>query len=78
MVRRSCGGVTGGARKRSFGAGEQVDDVGCLEDSIALASDVALAQHVRRFETVDGFAGAHLGPADQTCRTLDGDHRNAG
>ena len=30
-------------RERSFEACEQVDDVGCLEDSIPLASDVALA-----------------------------------
>jgi hypothetical protein len=76
-VRRSNGGVAGGARKGSFEAGEQVDDIGCLEDSVALPPDVALAQHSGGFETVDGFACSHLGSSDQSCGAVDGDHRDA-
>lgn len=35
------GRVTGGAREGSFEAGEQVDDIGCFEDPVALSADVA-------------------------------------
>lgn len=35
-VRRCCGGVTGGTREGSFEAGEQVHDVGCFEDAVAV------------------------------------------
>ena len=75
-VWRCCRCVTGGACQGSFEAGEEVDDVGCFEDSIALAPDVALAQDARRFESVDRLTRAHLGPADQSCSALDSDHRD--
>ena len=76
---RWCSGrVAGRTREGSFEAGEQVDDVGCFEDAVALSADVALAQDTGGFETVDGFAGSHLGSPDQSCGAVDGDHRDAG
>ena len=72
------GRFTGGAGEGSFEPGEQVDDVGCFEDSVALPADVALTEDAGGLETVNGFAGAHLGSADQSCGAVDGDHRNTG
>ena len=66
-----------GTREGSFEAGEQVGDIGCFEDSVALSADVALTQHPGGFETVDGFACSHLGSSDQSCGAVDGDHRDA-
>jgi hypothetical protein len=57
-------GVAGRTRQGTFETGEQVDDIGCFEDSVALSPDVALAQDAGCFETVDGLAGAHLGSPD--------------
>ena len=50
----------------------------CFEDSMALSSDVALAKDADGFEAGDGFAGAHIGSSDQSCRAFDCDHRDAG
>lgn len=75
--RCSCGRVARRACQGTFEAGEQVDDIGCFEDSVALPTDVALAQHSSGFETVDGFACSHLGSSDQSCGAVDGDHRDA-
>ena len=59
------GGVSGRAGQGSLEPGEELDDIGCFEDPVALSSDVALAEHAGSFETVGGLAGAHLGPSDQ-------------
>ncbi|MEZ5217747.1 MAG: hypothetical protein R2715_14455 [Ilumatobacteraceae bacterium] len=58
---------------RSLESGEELDDIGCLEDPIALPPDVSLTKNPSSFETLDGFPGAHLGSSDQLCGTLDGD-----
>ena len=73
---RRCGRITGGTCQGAFEAGEEVDDVGRFEHSIALASHVALAQDAGVFEAIHRFAGAHLGPPDQACRTFDCEHRH--
>lgn len=44
-IRRGIRGVAGRAGERPLESGGQLDDVGRFEDPVALAADVALAQH---------------------------------
>jgi hypothetical protein len=47
-------------RQRPLNTGEEIDHLSRFKHTVALPSDVALAQHARGLEAIYSFAGSHL------------------
>ena len=72
------GGVARSTGRIAFEAGEQVEHVRRLEDPVALAADVALAEDAAPGEHIDGVGRACLRASDEDAGRLDGDDGRAG